>query len=164
MKKKSFEPIVGTQPTVMLLGSLPGEKSLEIQQYYGFKQNRFWKIMFKFFNQEFSEDYQIRINLIQTNPIILWDVAHSANRNGSLDSAILEEEPNAIEALLEKHPSIQLIIFNGKKAEQMFNRFFKSKKHINYIVLPSTSPANASYSFEKLFKLWDEVLSPYLKL
>ena len=163
MKKKSFEPIIGTQPKVMILGSLPGEKSLEIQQYYGFKQNRFWKLMFQYFNQEFSEEYQIRKDLIQSNPIILWDVAHSAYRDGSLDSAIFEEEPNHIEALLEKFPSIELIIFNGKKAEQMFNRFFKPKEHINYIVLPSTSPANAGYRFERLYQLWEDSLNKYLK-
>jgi len=163
MKKKSFEPIIGFQPKVMILGSLPGEKSLEIQQYYGFKQNRFWKLMFQYLNQEFSDDYQTRIELIKSNPIILWDVAHSANRNGSLDSAILNEEPNHIEALLEKYTSIELIIFNGKKAEQMYKRFFNSKEHIKYIVLPSTSPANAGYRFDRLYQLWEESLNKYLK-
>lgn len=163
MKKKSFDPIIGKQPKVIILGSLPGEKSLELQQYYGFPQNRFWKIMFKFFNQDFSDNYQTRINLIQNNLMILWDVAYSAERKGSLDSAINNEEPNDIESIINQYPTIKLIIFNGKKSEQIYKRFFKPIENIKNVALPSTSPANAGYTFDRLYQLWYETLSQYLK-
>lgn len=156
MVKQSFEPIIGHQPKVMILGSLPGEKSLELQQYYGFPQNRFWKLMFQIYQQEFSADYSTRLELIKANKLILWDVAHSAERIGSLDSAINNEVPNDLHRLIQKHRTIEKIIFNGKKAEQMYRRFFEPISNIQYYTNPSTSPANASYSFDRLLTIWTD--------
>ena len=82
MHKQSFAAIISEQPKTLILGSLPGDLSLEVNQYYGHPRNRFWKMMFEIFETEFSEDYEIRKQLILQNKLALWDVAHSAERKG----------------------------------------------------------------------------------
>ena len=158
MTKHSFDPILSNHPSILILGSLPGDLSLDFQQYYAHPRNRFWTLLFKIFNQEFSLKYEDRIQLIKNNQMILWDVAHSAERMGSLDNDIINERPNAIEELLTQYPSIRRIIFNGKKAEKLFDKYFKRKDHLAYFSLPSTSPANARYTNEKLMDHWRNAL------
>lgn len=117
MYKKSFESIISLEPRILILGSLPGDLSLEINQYYGHPRNRFWKMMFEIFETEFSEDYGMRKQLILQNKFALRDVAHSADRKGSMDAEMKNVLPNQIDELLNEHPTIKKIIFNGKKAE-----------------------------------------------
>ena len=107
MIKQSFLPIIAQEPRILILGSLPGDLSLEMNQYYGHPRNRFWKIMFTMFDEEFSNDYQIREKLIQNNHLALWDVAYSATRKGSMDVDIKDVVPNKIEEMLQKNPSIR---------------------------------------------------------
>ncbi|WP_413532379.1 DNA-deoxyinosine glycosylase [Empedobacter brevis] len=154
MYKESFLPIISKQPKVLILGSLPGDLSLEVNQYYGHPRNRFWKIMFEIFNSKFSEDYQVRKQLILRNNLALWDVAHSAERKGSMDVDMKNVAPNSIDELLKEHSTIEKIIFNGKKSEQLFWKYFDEKSTIKYISLPSTSPANARFSYERLVEIW----------
>lgn len=158
MKKYSFDPIISPQPKILILGSLPGDLSLELQQYYGHPQNRFWKLMFHLFHLEYSTDYNIRQQFIKDHHIALWDVAHSASRVGSMDSDMKNEVPNPIHQLLAEYPSIDKVIFNGKKAEGLYLKHFKPLNHIHYFSLPSTSPANARYTFDKLEHIWSEAL------
>ena len=154
MIKQSFLPIIAQEPRILILGSLPGDLSLEMNQYYGHPRNRFWKIMFTMFDEEFSNDYQIREKLIQNNHLALWDVAYSATRKGSMDVDMKDVIPNKIEEMLQKNRSIRQIIFNGKKAEQLFKRCFEQKSTIIYTSLPSTSPANAQFSTDRLIEIW----------
>lgn len=166
MLKNSFEPIISDQPKILILGSLPGDLSLELNQYYGHPRNRFWKMIGEIFNVEFSEDYEIKKQLILQHHLALWDVAHSAERKGSMDVDMKNEIPNKIDDLLIKYPTIEKIIFNGKKAEQLFWKHFEQKSALNYISLPSTSPANAQFTFQKVVDVWknalisDEFISP----
>ncbi|MFV0210147.1 DNA-deoxyinosine glycosylase [Empedobacter falsenii] len=158
MHKQSFAAITSEQPKTLILGSLPGDLSLEVNQYYGHPRNRFWKILFEIFNHEFSDDYEIRKQLILAHHLALWDVAHSADRKGSMDVDMKNEIPNKIEDLLIKYPTIDKIIFNGKKAEQLFWKYFDKKSSINYISLPSTSPANAQFTYQKLVDVWKKAM------
>ena len=158
MDKKSFKPIIPSQPKILILGSLPGDLSIAINQYYGHPRNRFWKILFDLYNKEHQMEYEERINFAITNQIAIWDVAYSAFRPGSMDVDIKDVVPNAIDELIINYPTIKKVIFNGKKAEQMFNQFFERKEDIEYYVLPSTSPANASYSYDKLYSIWEEAI------
>ncbi|WP_314241339.1 DNA-deoxyinosine glycosylase [Empedobacter tilapiae] len=158
MYKKSFESIISLEPRILILGSLPGDLSLEINQYYGHPCNRFWKMMFEIFETEFSEDYGMRKKLILQNKFALWDVAHSADRKGSMDAEMKNVLPNQIDELLNEHPTIKKIIFNGKKAEQLFWKYFDKKLSIEYISLPSTSPANAQFSYERLMEIWKKAI------
>ncbi len=129
MHKQSFAAIISEQPKTLILGSLPGDISLEVNQYYGHPRNRFWKMIFEIFETEFSKDYEIRKQLILQNKLALWDV-----------------------------PTIDKIIFNGKKSEQLFWKYFDEKTSIEYISLPSTSPANAQFSYERLLKIWKNAI------
>lgn len=158
MHKQSFAAIISEQPKILILGSLPGDLSLEVNQYYGHSRNRFWKMMFEIFVTEFSEDYEIRKQLILRNNLALWDVAHSAERKGSMDVDMKNVSPNQIDELLNEHPTIEKIIFNGKKAEQLFWKYFDKKTSIEYISLPSTSPANAQFSYERLLEIWKNAI------
>lgn len=158
MYKKSFESIISLEPRILILGSLPGDLSLEINQYYGHPRNRFWKMMFEIFEIEFSEDYGMRKQLILQNKFALWDVAYSVDRKGSMDVDLKNVSPNQIDELLNEHPTIKKIIFNGKKAEQLFWKYFDKKLSVEYISLPSTSPANAQFSYERLMEIWKKAI------
>lgn len=152
--KSSFPPLSTVDSTVLILGSLPGDRSLALNQYYGHPQNRFWKIVCGLYGCEVPDDYQSRKSFLQDRKIAVWDVAATAVRQGSLDSNITDIVPNDLDGFLTNHPAIRLIVFNGKKAEAMFNRFFKRKPEILYVTLPSSSPANASKKLHDLVDDW----------
>ncbi|MDA3853893.1 MAG: DNA-deoxyinosine glycosylase [Bacteroidales bacterium] len=154
---QSFLPIIGATPRVLILGTLPSKVSLERQQYYGHPQNKFWRIIYALFEGDYQEDYSKKVVFAKEQHIAVWDVCFTAIRPGSLDVDISEEQPNLIEELLEQHSSITTIAFNGKKAEQLFFKYFKKKKQISYLTLLSTSPANAAYSFEKKLENWCQI-------
>ena len=154
---RSFDPIVYSNTKILVLGSLPGKKSLELREYYGHPRNRLWKILAHITNNEIPQDYERKKEFLFKFNIGLWDVAHSAYRVGSLDSNIKKEHPNDIENLLESHESIGVIGFNGKKAEKMFFKFFKEKTHLSYVPLPSTSPANMAINFEEMCRRWSDL-------
>jgi hypoxanthine-DNA glycosylase len=158
MKAISFEPIVNEQSRILILGTMPGIKSLEKNQYYAHPRNAFWQIMFRLFNTEFSNNYEDRKNLILKNKLALWDTLKLCFREGSLDTNIKNEEANEIHQLLEKYPKIHSIIFNGKAAEKFYRRYFQNKNPIKYYQLPSTSPANATKSFNEKFAEWKLIL------
>ncbi len=155
--KISFAPIVNDHSSILILGSLPGDLSIAEHQYYAHPQNRFWKILFHLFDEPFSTDYQKRKDLLLKNQIALWDVCGSAIRKGSMDIHIKEVSPNAITQLLAEHPRIQHVFFNGQKATNLFDKHFERNNDLLFHTLPSTSPANAQYSLEKLIQLWSKI-------
>ncbi|WP_456311961.1 DNA-deoxyinosine glycosylase [Pseudomonas shirazensis] len=154
MKSFSFAPITSHNANILILGTMPGTKSLELNQYYGHKQNNFWKFMFTILKQDFSNDYQTRKSLLQKNNIALWDVLQFCDRVGSLDSAIKNEIANDFETFLEQHHNIKTILFNGQKAAAFFKKYVHLKKSYTLITLPSSSPANAGKSFESKLEEW----------
>ena len=159
MTKYSFPPLINSSAKILILGSLPGEESLKQAQYYAHPRNAFWKIMFTVFNEVYSEDYSAKCELLLKNHIALWDMVHSGNREGSLDSDIKNEIPNDIEGLLNEYQSISTILLNGKKAEAMYRRYF-NQISVHTVTLPSTSPANARLNFEEKLSLWKEAINP----
>ncbi|SHM02068.1 DNA-deoxyinosine glycosylase [Flavobacterium chilense] len=154
MKSFSFAPISNSNANILILGTMPGIKSLELNQYYGHNQNNFWKFMFTIFKEDFSTDYETRKTLLQKNNVALWDVLQFCDRVGSLDSAIKNEIANDFETFLEEHPNITSILFNGQKAAAFFKKYVHLKKTYQLITLPSTSPANASQSFQSKLDEW----------
>jgi len=154
MLKQSFAPIFRTDAKFLILGSLPGDKSLEEQQYYAHPQNRFWKLIFQLMDKPLEQSYSARIQVLTDHRIALWDTCASAIRPGSMDNAILGEVPNDIKGLLTNVPSIGTIIFNGNKARQLYDKYHTRLPNIAYHSLPSTSPANAQFSFERLEAAW----------
>lgn len=157
---KSFKPSIDENSKILILGSMPGIKSLEEQQYYAHPQNRFWKVMSHICNTpELPEkDYERKLKILLNNNIALWDTIKSCSRNGSLDTNILNESPNNIRELLKNYPNIKTICLNGNKSYSAFKKYFPDllKEYICY-KLPSTSPANAKFSLEKLTEEWGVV-------
>ncbi|KGR82426.1 MULTISPECIES: DNA-deoxyinosine glycosylase [Lysinibacillus] len=140
--KNILLPIVDSATKVLIVGSMPGRQSLEKQQYYGNPRNHFWPIIGELLEIAIPNEYTERIALLKNNAIGLWDTIATCEREGSLDAAIRNEKPNDFQTLFEQYPNIQLVLFNGAKAFEVF------KKHIGlelldgraYKKMPSTSP------------------------
>ena len=157
--KTSFDPISNIETTILILGTMPGDKSLELGEYYGHPRNRFWKIISTITGNELPLTYEDKISLLLKNKIGIWDVAHKAIRKGSLDSAIEDEEPNNLESFISKHKHLKVIGFNGTKSEALFDKYFDRNSDIKYISLPSSSPANNGVDFDNICKLWRQILT-----
>lgn len=157
MKIYSFPPLSNPEASVLLLGTMPGVKSLEINQYYGHPQNNFWKLITKVFDEEDVADYIQKIEMLKRNKIAVWDVLQACERQGSLDSAIMKEVPNDFTNFLNEHPNIKIIAFNGQKAAAFFKKHVQLPKEYELITLPSTSPANAGKSFEQKLSEWKAI-------
>lgn len=157
--KTSFDPISGPDTTILILGTMPGDRSLELGEYYGHARNRFWKIVSTITNNNLPISYEEKKKLLLQSNIGVWDVVHKANRKGSLDSAIKDEEPNNLDEFIERHRNLKVIGFNGAKSEALFNCYFQRKAGIRYVSLPSTSPANAAINFDNLCMIWRKILA-----
>ncbi len=157
--KISFDPISNSDTTTLILGTMPGDKSLELGEYYGHARNRFWKIISTITNNDLPITYSDKKELLLKTKIGIWDVAHKAIRKGSLDSAIKDEEPNDLEKFIASHKNLKVIGFNGTKSESLFDKYFSRKKEIKYISLPSTSPANTGIDNANICKIWRQILS-----
>lgn len=153
----SFPPIIDSQSQILILGSIPGGKSLEKQQYYAHPQNKFWRIILTLVNEEFTEDYAQRIETLKKHHIALWDVIDSCERKGSLDSEIKNEEANQIAGLLETHPNIKAIFCNGGKSYKNLVKLLGKDSDLPVFLLPSTSPAY-TIPFEKKLEEWKKIL------
>jgi hypoxanthine-DNA glycosylase len=156
--KTSFDPISNPDTTILILGTMPGDKSLRIGEYYGHPRNRFWKIISTITNNDLPLTYEDKKALLVKNKIGIWDVAHKATRKGSLDTAIEAEEPNDLEAFIERHKNLRVIGFNGSKSEVLFDKYFGRKNELKYISLPSTSPANTGIDFANMCEQWRQLL------
>lgn len=148
----SFPPILGRSPRVLVLGSMPGVRSLAEQRYYAHPHNLFWRFMGEVCDLDPRAAYEERVARLQRCGIALWDVLAHCERRGSLDGAIVRgsEVPNAIAALLARRASIGTVALNGGKAAQAFARHVwpdvppRVRARVELLSLPSTSPANAS--------------------
>ncbi len=154
----SFPPIADKNSKILILGSIPGAKSLELKQYYAHPQNIFWKIIFEIFNEEFTTNYTERIAMLKKHNIALWDVIDSCERKGSLDSDIRNEEVNQISKLLEEYPNIQAIFCNGQKSFKNLQKLLGKDFRVPVFALPSTSPAHASLKYEEKVLSWRKIL------
>lgn len=165
MHDKGFPPIADTHARILILGSLPGQVSLQRQQYYAHPHNVFWKIMGHLFGAGPKLPYVERAQRLLANGISLWDVCAAAQRPGSLDTAIVHASvvPNDFAAFIESHPDICLIGFNGGKAADLYRRLVlpglpAALRAIHTVTLPSTSPAHAAMTFEDKLARWSAVL------
>lgn len=152
-------PLVSGQTRLLILGSFPGVASLAAQQYYGHPQNHFWKILQAIWPSSAiaagADSYKIRSEWLLSRQLGLWDVYAACEREGSLDSAIRRPVVNDFAAIQRLCPALQAIAHNGGES-------FKHSKHtlqlgVPVYKLPSTSPANASWSFDRKLAAWREV-------
>lgn len=155
--KTSFDPISDSETTILILGTMPGDKSLKIGEYYGHNRNRFWKILAAITNNHLPIMYDDKKALLVKTKIGLWDVARKVNRKGSLDSAIKSEEPNDLNDFITRHKNLKIIGFNGTKSQALHDKYFDRKSWIKYILLPSTSPANTGIDFDSICEQWRQI-------
>lgn len=163
-----LEPILPKSSKILILGSMPSNKSILDQQYYAHSRNTFWPIIFSLLTTETSNghqhiNYRQKVNLLYKHRIALWDVIGACERKGSLDSSIVigSEHINPIQHILQHQPSIKMVFCNGQKSYQFFKRFISKDTEIS-ISLPSTSPAHAAMSFDEKKAVWHDQISPFL--
>ena len=154
IRKTAFAPIVDARSKLLLLGSMPGEASLQKQEYYGHKGNQFWKIMFHLFNTPFSNQYEKRVALLLRHQIALWDVLESCVRAGSADSNILQPIPNQFTPFLQQYPHIKHIVFTSNVAKQLFIKYAGRHEGIQLHQVPSPSGANAQMGIAEKIMHW----------
>ncbi len=158
LRIQGFPPVIGRKPLVLILGTMPGRMSLIKKEYYGHKQNQFWRIMFAVYGEEYSSAYADKIRFLKGRAIALWDVLDTCVReNTSADAAIKDGIPNDIPGLLAQYPSIQHLFFDGKTAEALFHKYFRDALTQKTHVLPSTSPANVNYTFRQKLVQWRKI-------
>ncbi|MBI5006477.1 MAG: DNA-deoxyinosine glycosylase [Nitrosomonadales bacterium] len=158
---RSFPPVADDHAIILILGSMPGKESLRQQQYYAHPHNTFWKIMGELVGAHPALPYPQRLQKLTATHIALWDVLHTCEREGSLDSDITQEEANDFATFFAQHPRITQVCFNGAKAEQSFKRFVLEKQELpplQFARLPSTSPAHAGMRYEEKLKVWKDTV------
>ena len=160
---QSFEPVIGTDPRLLILGSMPGVASLEAVQYYAHPRNAFWPIMGDLFAIDASADYSRRIAQISRLPIVLWDTLQSCIRPGSLDSAITRDSvlANDIPGLLREYTGIRAVACNGTTSANYFRKLVMPELDsgvIELLQMPSTSPANAGMTYQQKLDAWRKLL------
>lgn len=161
MFEHSIGPFFDEKSKILILGSFPSVKSREENFYYANKQNRFWKVLAQIFEDKVPESEQEKKKFLTDHRIALWDVIASCEILGSSDASIKNVTPSDISLTLEKAP-IDKLVLNGRKAAQLFyrnqGRELPIRNYKGQVVdiyeLPSTSPANAAFSLDKLFAHW----------
>ena len=153
---QGLPPVLDGRTRLLVLGSFPGVASLRAQQYYGHPQNQFWKILGVLWGLDLvGQTYEERLVSVRARGLGIWDVYSACEREGSLDTAIRQPELNDFSRVLRECPTLRAIAHNGGES-------FRHAKHTQALGLPvyrlpSTSPANASWSFERKRLAWQEV-------
>jgi len=155
--KYGFPPVFDSKSKILILGSFPSVKSREINFYYGNKQNRFWRTVCSLYKEEIPESIEGKKEFLLRHNIALWDIAASCEVKGSADSSIKNCSVADLNVIL-KAAAISLIIFNGATAGKIALKAYPALS-VPYKILPSTSPANPSFSF----KAWEEAFLPFIK-
>lgn len=153
----SFEPVYDKNSEILILGTLPSVKSRENNFYYGHKQNRFWKVLATLLKEPVPDTIEEKKAMLLAHRIALWDVIQSCDIKGSSDSSIKNVQPTDIGMILKK-TNVTQIYANGNKAGQLYKRYQFPVTGIEATVLPSTSPANAAWSLERLCEAWRVIL------
>ena len=162
MRSKSFGAIANRSTRVMILGSLPGNKSLEVKQYYAHPTNQFWRLTGALIGQDLPNlTYSERLHALLEAKIGLWDVVASAHRKGSLDTAIRDIELNRLDTLRDELPDLQAIAFNGSKAAKTGRKQLPAEFNCAVFDLPSSSASYCAVTFDWKRQHWDQ-LKTYL--
>lgn len=161
-----FAPVVGQRAHTLILGSLPGQRSLQRQQYYAHPRNAFWKLVEILYGAASPLPYTRRVRILTDHGIALWDVLAAAERPGSLDSSIVHAtaRTNDFKSFFRAHAEIRRVFFNGRKAEEFYRRHVlpglgTDFEELRYACLPSTSPANAGMTFARKLEHWSRIRS-----
>ena len=151
-----FGPLYGPESRILILGSFPSVKSREQNFFYGHPQNRFWKVIAALYDREVPKTIPEKRELILSHGLALWDSIASCVITGSSDASIREVRPNDLRIILDNSP-IERIYCNGRKSYEMYEKYILPEIGREAGCLPSTSPANAQWSLEKLIDAWKEI-------
>ena len=153
-RKSSFPPVVAPDTRVLVLGSLPGERSLAVQRYYAHPQNRFWHLIGGVIGVQLEPlAYEQRLAALLAAGVGLWDTVASAERAGSLDASIRAAVPTALAALAASLPELRAVGFNGATSARLGRRAI-GETALALIDLPSSSPAYAAMPFAEKAQIW----------
>ena len=158
MIEHPIEPIYDSNSRILILGSFPSVKSREEGFFYGHPQNRFWKVLAETYRTTIPTSIEDKKSFLYRHNIAVWDVIKSCDIEGSSDSSIKNVVANDLNIILN-NATIANIYVNGKKAEQLYKQYIFPRININAIYLPSTSPANAMWSLDRLVKEWKDKLN-----
>ncbi len=153
-----FGPLFGPDSRILILGSFPSVKSREQNFFYGHPQNRFWKVVAALFGENAPQTVPEKKTLILSHGLALWDSIASCVITGSSDASIREVRPNDLRIILN-HAPIERIYCNGRKSHEMYERYIQPTLGREAVCLPSTSPANAQWTMEKLIAAWSVITS-----
>ena len=157
---EGLAPVIAADARLVILGSFPGAASLAAQQYYGHPRNALWPLLSALWNEDLvGLDYAGRLQALQRRRVGLWDVYRSCEREGSLDSAIRVPVSNDLDQLKRLAPGLRAVAHNG--GESARSRRLTEALGVDVHTLPSTSPANASWSFDRKLAAWRDVFSRY---
>lgn len=160
--KNAFPPFVNHDSKILILGTMPGEKSLQLQEYYGNRGNQFWRLLFTMLDLPVSHEYRDKLQLLEDYRIAVWDVLESCEREGSLDSNIKNECPNDFKSFYASYPKIKHVLFSSKNAAAYYDKYVGRRNDISYHTLPSPSGANATKSFQQKLEEWSEKIMPLI--
>lgn len=152
-----FPPVFDGKSRVLILGSFPSAASRSVNFYYGHPRNRFWQVLSMLYGENIPTDVPGRREFLLAHGVALWDSIGECTIVGSSDASIRDAVPNKISELLEKAP-IEKIFANGKKSLECYEKYVFPKTGVHAFGLPSTSPANAAWSVEKLAGAWSVIL------
>lgn len=161
----SFPPVSTPFATTLILGSMPGRASLQATEYYAHPRNLFWKILGDLIGASPDLTYAARLQKLTDAGLALWDVLQSCEREGSLDGDIDPRSiiPNDFATFFASHPRIEQVFFNGAMAETSFRRHVLKQlptdttRSMRFTRLPSTSPANAAFSYARRLEVWQQI-------
>lgn len=156
MIEHPIKPVYDKNSKVLILGSFPSVKSREQMFFYGHPQNRFWKVLSAVFNVPVPNTVEEKREFLLSSQIAVWDVIASCEIIGSSDNSIKSVIPNDLTEILDC-ADIRRIFVNGKTAEKYYNKYIRNIIGQEAVCLPSTSPANATYSLDKLIEKWKEI-------
>lgn len=153
----TFEPVYDEKSRVLILGSFPSVKSREAGFYYYHPKNRFWHVLSTITEEKEPATIEQKRDLLYRHGIAVWDVVYSCDILGSSDASIKNVVPADISMLLSK-TKIRKIYANGAKAEELYNRYCQAKTGVEICRLPSTSPANAAWTINRLVESWKVIV------
>lgn len=153
MEKHNIPPLFNNKSRILILGSFPSVKSREARFFYGHPQNRFWKVVSTIYGVECPVTVEEKKKMLLSNGIAVWDVIASCEITGSSDSSIKNVVPNDLSVIIEA-ADIEKIFCNGTASYNLYRKYIENKLGIKAVKLPSTSPANAAWSLDKLIKAW----------
>lgn len=165
MTINGFPPISGITSKILILGSMPSEESLRLQQYYANPRNAFWPMLMSLLGYKADQEYSVGVEILKRHRVAVWDTLKSCVREGSLDSSIVGStiEANDFSHFFQDHPNIKTVFFNGRKSQQVYQKkvlpFIPGKyAELRYFLLPSSSPAMASLTREEKIDQWKLII------